>query len=76
VREFNSYAVLKSGIYRCSFCDEKIEAGETFTEPEDSMLRFCGDCLLAANLSRLDVLLTGLEQQVTTLEQKPLDTGK
>jgi hypothetical protein len=39
------------------------------------MLRFCGDCLLAANLSRLDVLLTGLEQQVTALEQKPLDTG-
>jgi hypothetical protein len=75
VREFISYQVPKGERRACNFCGRTIHAEETVTQT-DGVYVMCGDCLIAANLSRLDVLLTGLEQQVTVVEQKPLDTGK
>jgi hypothetical protein len=74
--KFDSFQVPEQNFASCCLCGELAHYPEVLTRRPDGLYTMCGDCLLAANLSRLDVVLTGLEQQVTRLEKTTLDTGK
>lgn len=82
MRGFESHVVRWKSIHFCHTCGEQIRDGEIVTAPVrmpfplSPTIQFCGDCLLAAMMSRLEVVVDGIEARIEEREKLSLDTSK
>ena len=66
MRQFRSYQVPLGTFPACMICAQDVQAGEVVTIASGRVL--CGDCLNAAMMSRLEVVVDTIEAKVAERE--------
>jgi hypothetical protein len=72
--KFRSYQVPEQNFGSCCLCGTLAHYPEVLTARPDGLYTMCGDCLLAAMMSRLEVVVDGIETKIEEREKIPLDT--